>query len=125
MEEKINKITESEFEVIKVMWDFGKPITFTEIRERVQNKKGWSQSTIKTLLYRLHEKGVISQEKKDVYYYAPLVSEKEYKDYTTQSLIDKLYKGKAINLLASLVNSNRLDEDDIDELRTLLHEEDD
>lgn len=124
MKEVIDKITESEFEVLKAIWSSHKPMTFTDIREYVQDIKDWNQSTVKTLLDRLHKKGAISQTKKDVYYYEALVSEKQYNEHTTQSLIDKLYKGKAVNLIAALVNKDRLDEEDIDELRILLHKED-
>lgn len=57
--------------------------------------------------------------KKDVFYYTPLVSEAEYNEYTTQSLIDRLYSGSAKNLVASLFGSKKLDSSDIEELRNL------
>lgn len=124
MKEIIHKITESEFEVMKALWSSKEALTFTEIREDVQKKMGWSQSTVKTLLNRLHKKGAIAREEGDVYYYTPLISEDEYNDYVTQSIIDKLYNGNAMNLIATLVKSDKLGDDDMDELLALLHEED-
>ncbi|HZJ57866.1 MAG TPA: BlaI/MecI/CopY family transcriptional regulator [Clostridia bacterium] len=120
----IDKITESEFEIMKALWDYENPLTFSDIRKYVQRNNGWSPSTIKTLLYRLCEKGAVSQKKEDVYYYRPLISQEEYSDHTTQSLIDKLYNGKAANLIATLVKNDTLAKADIDELRKLLHGED-
>lgn len=120
----ISKITESEFEIMKALWKFKEPTTFTDIRKFVQEKNQWSQSTIKTLLYRLCEKGAVSQIKKRVYYYTSLVKEEEYNDYATRSLIDRLYKGNASNLVASLVKNDSLDKGDIDKLWKLLHKED-
>jgi BlaI family penicillinase repressor len=72
------------------------------------------------LFRRLCEKGVVLATKKEVFYYRPAVSEAEYNEYTTQSLIDRLYSGSAKNLVASLLGSNKLDALDIEELRTLL-----
>ena len=47
-----------------------------------------------------------------VFYYKPLVSEIEYNEYTTPSLIDRLYAGSAKNLAGSLLGSQKLDDAD-------------
>ncbi len=62
---------------------------------------------------------MLKQEKKDVYYYTPLVSKDEYEEYTTQTLINKLYQGSAKNLILSLVSSNKLSQEDITELQKM------
>jgi BlaI family penicillinase repressor len=48
-----------------------------------------------------------------------LVSENEYNEYSTQSLIDRVYSGSAKNLVASLLGSKKLNKKDIQELRSL------
>ena len=69
-------------------------------------------------------KGVIGQEKRGVYYYFPLISEKEYNGWATGRLIDRLYRGSARNLVAALVDSRGLTQADIAELRELFNMED-
>ena len=90
-----------------------------EIRKTLERTSKWESSTIKTLLRRLCEKGVVQAAKREVFYYKPLVSEAEYNEYTTQSLIDRLYSGSAKNLVASLLGSKKLAAADIEELRGL------
>jgi BlaI family penicillinase repressor len=115
----VSKITESEVEVIRVLWEANRELPIADIRKTLEQTSKWEASTIKTLLRRLCDKGVVLATKKEVFYYKPLVTETEYNEYTTQSLINRLYSGSAKKLVASLLGSKRLDDTDIEELRDL------
>ncbi len=119
MNKLAQKISDSELEVMRILWGGKQAMTLAEIRKTLSVNSEWEDSTIKTLLRRLHGKGVLKQEKRDVYYYTPLVSEDEYEEYTTQTLINKLFQGSAKNLVASLVSSNQLSQEDISELKKM------
>ena len=114
-----SKITDSELEVMKLLWRAKDALPVTEIREQLQGSKGWEPATIKTLIARLVSKGVVHQEKRNVYYYSPVITEKDYSSWATKDLITRIYNGKASELIASLVNSNGLSRDDIAELREM------
>ena len=114
-----SKITDSELEVMKLLWRAEDALPVTAIREQLQNSKGWEPATIKTLISRLVSKGAVRQEKRNVYYYSPAITEKEYSAWATKDLITRIYNGKARDLIASLVNSDGLTEDDIAELRDM------
>lgn len=114
-----SRITNSEAEVMRALWDADGELTIADIRKTLEQTSKWETSTIKTLLRRLCEKGVVLATKRDVFYYKPLVSETEYNEYTTQSLIDRLYSGSAKNLVASLLGSRKLNDSDIEELRRM------
>jgi BlaI family penicillinase repressor len=125
MNELALKITESEVEIMRVLWKAQKVLPVVEIRKTLEKACGWDPSTIKTLLRRLCDKGVILATKKEVYYYKPLVSESEYNEYITQNLINRLYSGSAKNLVASLLSNKKLNKKDIDELRNMFKVGDD
>ena len=118
------KITGSELEVMKLLWRAENALPVTEIREKLQKSKGWEPATIKTLVGRLVSKGAVCQEKRNVYYYSPLISEKEYNSWATDDLIDRLYNGSARNLVAALVHSDGLTREDLEELRNMFIVED-
>jgi len=118
------KITGSELEVMKLLWCAEEALPLTEIRETLQRSKGWEPATIKTLLARLVSKGVVCQEKRNVYYYFPLIGEKEYNTWATGDLIDRLYNGSARNLVAALVHSDGLTKEDLEELQNMFVMED-
>ena len=119
-----DKISDSELEVMKVLWQAGDALTVTEIRETLQKTRGWEATTVKTLVSRLVTKGVVRQEKRNVFYYTPLLSEQEYNNWATHDLIRRVYHGSARDLVAALVHSEGLTRDDIAELRELFKLED-
>ncbi len=117
------KITGSELEVMKLLWHAEDALPVTEIREQLQLQKGWEPATIKTLISRLVSKGVVHQEKRKVYYYSPLISEKEYSAWATGDLVSRLFNGSAKDLVAALVHSDGLTRNDIEELRNMFQVE--
>ncbi len=117
------KITGSELEVMKLLWHADDALPVTDIREELQRQKGWEPATIKTLVARLVSKGAVRQEKRNVYYYSPLISEQEYNAWATDDLISRLYNGSARDLVAALVHSDGLTKDDIEELRQMFRVE--
>lgn len=118
------RISDSELEVMKLLWSADEALSSTRIREELQQSMGWEATTVKTLISRLVHKEAVTQEKRKVFYYSPRVSEKEYNSWATGRHIDKLYKGSAAAMVAALVDSHGLSERDIAELRELFRVED-
>ena len=122
--ELAEKISDSELEVMKLLWQAGDALPVTEIRETLQRTRGWEATTVKTLVSRLVSKGALRQERRNVFYYSPLITEREYNAWATDSLIRRLYNGSARELVAALVRSEGLTQQDIEELRTMFKVED-
>ena len=124
MEHLSEKISESELEVMRVLWEAGDALPITDIRRILQDRKGWEATTVKTLVQRLVSKGVLEQEKRKVFYYRPLVSESEYSDWAVSGMVQRLFRGSAKALVATLVKSDGLSEEDLAELRDFFKVED-
>ena len=122
-ENPASKITDSELEVMKLLWCAKDALPVTAIREQLQKSKGWEPATIKTLISRLVSKGAVRQEKRNVYYYSPAISEKEYSSWAAKDLVTRIFNGKASDLIASLVNSDGLSQEDLAELRDMFRVE--
>lgn len=110
-------VSDAELEILEVLWSAGTPLNAGEIRLRLSENKNWERTTVLTLIQRLLKKGVISQEKREVYYYMPCIKREEYVNEETKSFVDKFFKGSSRNLAAALVNSEALTKKDIQELR--------
>lgn len=117
------RISDSELAVMKVLWQAKDAISITDIREALQESRGWEATTIKTLVSRLVSKGAVRQEKRNVFFYSPLISEQEYNSWATRNLIEKLYRGSAKDMIAALVDSESLTDSDIAELREMFRVE--
>ncbi len=124
MEHHAEKITDSELEIMKILWDAEEPLPLTDIRKALQSRFQWSDPTVKTLLRRLCEKNAVVQEKRNVYYYAPAISKEEFEGWAARDVVNRLFRGSAQNLIAALVKSNGLTEEDIRQLREMFKVED-
>ena len=119
-----DRISDSELEVMKLLWQAEDALPVTEIREALQRSRGWEATTVKTLVSRLVSKGVIAQEKRNVFYYSPRITEQEYNAWATGNLIRRLYNGSAKDLVAALVHSEGLTRRDLEELQAMFRVED-
>lgn len=116
----MNKITDAELEVMKAVWKKNEPVPYSYIRTILTQQMGWESPTVNTLVNRLVKKGVLLQEKKEVYYYTAAISEEEYTQTKVKSFIQKVYHGNVKGLLSALVNYGDITEEDIEELRKQL-----
>lgn len=119
MNDKSSKITESEAEVMKVLWTAKKPLPVSVLTDELFKKCGWDSSTTRTLLRRLCQKEAVLADKKEIFYYSPVVTEQDYNLANTQLLIDRLYAGSAKDLVAALLSQKKLGDEDIAELREM------
>lgn len=113
----IERISEAESEVLKVLWDTNKMLSSADINDSLKAKMGWEKSTIRTLVHRLTEKGALIQEKREMYYYSPIITEKEYIDAQTKNFLTKMFRGNAKNLVASLFEQDYIHPNDLEELK--------
>lgn len=115
-----NNITESEYEIMKVLWSTEESLSLGEIMARID--VDWTRNTVGTLLTRLSEKGVVRSEKcgkANLYY--PVLEEKDYSRTETKSFLTKLYNGSVGNLVASLFENKEISEKDIEELKKIIN----
>jgi len=113
----VEKISDSEVEIMKVVWAHDSPLTYAQIRATLSHETDWESQTINTLVKRLVKKGALKQEKIDVYYYSALVTETEYMEARTNSFVQKVYGGNVKGLLSSLMKHDKIKQEDFEELK--------
>ena len=120
---KLPKISEAEFEVMKIVWKYA-PISTNEITEKLLQTTSWSPKTIQTLIKRLVTKGVLTYEKQSrVFVYTPTVKENEYINQESNSFLNRYYDGDITAMVSAYVENDRLSEAELDTLRALLSQE--
>ena len=108
--DKQHNISNSEWKIMRVLWDNGNNNPMDEFMElkniiaELQPETEWSISTIRTMLLRLTKKDIVGADKSSgVYKYFPKVSEKECASTETKSFLEKLYNGSVSNFLSCLI----------------------
>jgi BlaI family penicillinase repressor len=112
-------ISNAELEVMRLLWKEQQAMTLAQIREKLLRATKWNHSTIKTLVFRLRDKGVIKPlDKYGAAQYVPLISENEYIQAEVPTFLDRVFDGSAKKLITALVDNGELTENDVDELKT-------
>lgn len=114
-QENIN-ITEAEWEVMRTLWA-KENITSGEIIKILQQKKQWSIATIKTLIGRLSNKGIISSEKDGrKFKYSARISEDESLESLSDEIFSRICRKKQGKVVGKLIEKLPISINDIDEL---------
>ncbi|WP_235804708.1 CopY/TcrY family copper transport repressor [Secundilactobacillus kimchicus] len=114
------EMTPAEWEVMRVIWTMG-DLGSNDIIKAVQEKRAWTESTIKTLLRRLVKRGALSTSaagRKFIYH--PEIAEKIAMEETSTALFDHLCAMKKGGVLVNLVAETELSQTDIQQLQDLL-----
>ncbi|WMJ77902.1 MULTISPECIES: BlaI/MecI/CopY family transcriptional regulator [unclassified Sedimentibacter] len=114
------KLSETEMEVMQIIWASDHPITSGELLDIFAQQKGkeWKGQTIATFLARLVEKGVLTSIKQGrANIYKPRISPEEYRSHEAKSLLETLYEGSVKNFLTTLYDGKELTKDEMTELR--------
>lgn len=117
-------ISESEWKIMKVLWK--KPnITLKEIAESLKNTS-WSYTTIRTLVNRLLEKGVVDADKTsaNTFKYFPVALENECKESEVKSFLSRVFDGSASMMLTTLIKGGGLSEKEAEKLKTIIEQMD-
>lgn len=113
----LKRLSDTEFEVMKVVWTNEPPVTTNVIMQQLGNRRQWKAQTVISLMSRLVKKGYLRTEKngKERTYF-PLVKKEAYLQRETSSFL-KLYHGDSfVSLVTALYDGKHLSDEDIAEL---------
>lgn len=117
---KIPKISETEWEVMQVLWAKS-PLSAEEIIAKLAAQDEWHPKTAKTLLNRLVKKQALGFEKDGrAYLYHPLVKEAECVKAASDSFLDRVFGGALTPMVAHFVERKKLSAEEIRALKRLL-----
>ena len=119
MQTKNMSISESEWKVMKVLWE--KPdLTLREIAASLE-ETDWGYTTIRTLVTRLMEKGAIAADKSSSNFrYYPAVSENECRFKEVNRFLSKVFDGSVSMLVSTLTRDSNLTEEERKELMSII-----
>ncbi|RRJ64052.1 BlaI/MecI/CopY family transcriptional regulator [Paenibacillus oralis] len=122
---QIPRISEAEWEVMKVFWQ-SSPASANDVIEALSDDKDWKPATVKTLINRLLKKKALGFHKEGkTYLYSPLVTEEECIKAESESFLKRLYGGALKPMFVQFLKEEKLTEEEIKELKQILDEKTD
>jgi BlaI family penicillinase repressor len=120
--ENHSKISDSEWEVMKIIWK-NPNCTAQDIIEQLKDTQKWMPKTIKTLIRRLIDKNIVGFEPYGrEYKYFSLVNEDECRKSESVSFLHRVYSGSIKSMLLNIMEEENLSKEDIEELKSILNE---
>lgn len=115
-----SKITDSEWEVMRVVWAQDE-VTSKEIRETLQQKKDWKPATTKTFIGRLVKKGMLHTESEGKkYIYSANLKESEFIKSTLDETFENICDKDVGNTIVDLISKATLSFKDIENIEKAL-----
>ncbi len=123
--EKETTPSQSEWLIMEVIWANDAPsMTAKEIISKMRERSDMSSRMVRVLLNRLWQKGVLSytvdEHDSRVYHYSAQKSKEECQKEKSRKFVDSYFEGSQKNAMASLLQSAKLTEEQLQELEEIL-----
>lgn len=116
------RISDAELTIMEILWERA-PLTATDVAARLPDDRDWSLPTVKTLLSRLLTKAAVEHRADGRrFLYSPLIDREDYVSHESKRLVDRLFGGRLMPLVAHLAEQEKLSDADISEIERLLRE---
>lgn len=119
-----SSVSEAESIILEILW-LSAPLTANDIFARIDGQD-WTMATVKTLINRLMKKGALLHEQQGRrYLYSPAIERQDFLKTQNQSFLHRFYQGKLGQLVAEFASNEKLDQNEISEIRAILDQMED
>jgi len=120
MSKELPDLAKSEWSLMEALWTRGEA-TASALQADLRATQDWAYSTVKTMLDRLVEKGYVKSRRiGNVYEYSPKIRRGAVVARSIDDLAERVLSGSISPLIHRLVETRRLNNDEIRELRQML-----
>jgi predicted transcriptional regulator len=112
-------LTQRELDIMGVLWDRGEA-TVTEVRNEID--PDLSYTSISSMIRTLELKGYVSHRRGEgkTHVYFPVIDAEKAGESVLRRVLDKVYGGSPIKLLAHLMDQKRISQKDLARMRAIL-----
>ncbi|MFC5408618.1 BlaI/MecI/CopY family transcriptional regulator [Larkinella bovis] len=116
------KPTESELEILQVLWAKG-PSTVRQVNEHLSQTKDVGYTTTLKLMQIMHDKGLLSRTEEGRYHvYQARVDEKETQQHLLDRFVDTAFRGSAMKLVMQALGNSKATPQELADLQRLIDE---
>ncbi|HTJ14179.1 MAG TPA: BlaI/MecI/CopY family transcriptional regulator [Dinghuibacter sp.] len=114
------KPTESELEILQVLWEKQKA-TVREVHETLAQSKDVGYTTTLKLMQIMYEKGLVRRdESSKTHIYEPLASREKTQKQLVSRMVDTLFQGSPAQLVMQALGQHKTSAGELEEIQRLL-----
>jgi BlaI family penicillinase repressor len=122
MAKKEYELTEAEWEIISAVWE-NEPCAAPDIQETLEKKKGWSYSTVKTMMDRMVKKELLKTERiRNLILYRSVITRPQAQRREILRTAKRAFDGALTPMMQFLLDNKKLSKSEIDELEKMIKE---
>lgn len=117
---KIIEPTETELEILKVLWQHG-PSTVKTVNQNLSRQKETGYTTTLKLMQIMHAKGlVLRDETHRQHIYSAAIAEKQVKQGFLNKMLNNLYQGSASQMVMQILGSQATSRNELEEIKKFI-----
>ena len=123
MASKYIKPTESELEILQILWQNG-TATVRDVHEELAKTKDVGYTTTLKLMQIMHDKGLVKRdESMRTHIYQPAVNKERTQKHLLEKMIDSLFGGSSTQLVLQALGNGeqKVSAEELEQIQTLLN----
>ena len=122
VKQKVSKPTESEIEILSILWD-RKTATVREVHEELLKTKDAGYTTTLKLMQIMFEKGLVTRDDSSkTHIYKPFVNKEKTQKQFLNRMIDSLFSGSSTELVLRALGNKNTSDEELDKIQGLIRE---
>ena len=120
MAKKKFELTRAEWAIIQAVWD-NQPCAAPTVREALAGEKGWSYSTVKTMMDRMAAKGLLKTERiRNLILYRSAITRRQAQEGEVMRAVKRAFDGAFTPMMQFLLDNNKLSKSELSELEAMI-----
>jgi BlaI family penicillinase repressor len=120
MAKKNYQLTEGEWAIIQAVWD-NEPCAAPAVQEKLEAKKSWTYSTVKTMMDRMVTKGLLKTERiRNLILYRSAITKIQAQKGEIMRTVKRAFNGALTPMMQFLLNNHNLSQKQLSELEALI-----
>ncbi len=122
MQNPIPKPTESELEILQILWQKGQA-TVRDVHEKIAESKEVGYTTTLKIMQIMAEKGLVTRDENNrTHIYQAAVQEEDIQKSLLDKFIDTTFRGSAMKLVMQALGNHKTSPEELAEIQRLLEQ---
>ena len=114
------ELTPVELELMDILWKIGQG-TVRDVMSHLPKNRALAYTSVSTILRILQQKKILTVEKiGKQHIYIPVFSKKTFASHSVKKMVNQIFSGNSVELVAYLVDKNNLSLDEISTIQMLI-----